>query len=155
MISKITRNTRINFYQRARYSYAIVEQKDFKEATKEFFFFDRAKLNAKWFKKIFSPHFSIRYWSQGNYFLISDMKKNRHIELKVYLYNHKYEAVEKLNGIIAIDRLDQSIQALNDWTNEELNFDCKLREKVKALLDTLENYKHDYYLIEGINNGKR
>ena len=137
-----------NFYQIAKYSYAVVEKKDFKEGTKEFFFFDRAKLNGKWFKKIYSPHFSIQYWINGNYFLISDIEKNQHIELKVYLYNRKCEALDKLQGIIAIDRLNQSIQALDNWTNETLNVDCKLREKVKALLDTLEDYKHDYRLIE-------
>ena len=148
MISKQVRNTRINFYQRARYSYAIVEQRDFKEATKEFFFFDRGTLNAKWFKEIFSPHFTIQYFNQLNYFIIADIVKNKHIELRVYLYNHKMEAQEKLTGLIARDKLNQSIQALNDWTNETLNVDCKLREKVKALLDTLEDYKNDYYKVK-------
>ena len=148
MRSKQVRNTRINFYQRARYSYAVVEQTDFKENTKDFFFFDRGKLNNKWFKKTFSPHFAIQYFSQLNDFVVSDIYKNKHIEFRVYLYNHKYEALEKLHGLIAIDRLEQSIQVLNDWTNETLNVDCKLREKVKALLDILEDYKNDYYLVE-------
>lgn len=150
--SRNERITRVGFYQRARYSYAIVVKENIKEDTKEFTYFERGQLKAKWIKKIFSPHFNLmKFKAQNKYWLEEEPKnkttKNQHIVLHVYFYNHGYEAYEILMGMIAIYRLNQSIDCLNDWINESLNVDCKLREKVKALLDLIDSYKTNYDLV--------
>lgn len=145
--NKTERVTRIGFYQRARYSYAIVVKENMKENTKEFTYFKRGKLSAKWIKKIFSPHFNLMKLKQQNKYWLEDTTKNQDIVLHIYFYNYGNEAHDILMGMIAKDRLDQTIQTLNDWTNETLNTDCELREKVKALLDIIDSYKADYELV--------
>lgn len=152
--SKEVINTRSLFYIRARYSYAVVIKENIKENTKEFMIFDPGKLNAKWLKKIYSPHFTIVYYIKDNKFVIGDSiigesNKNKHIFLNVHFYKNSPEAYDFLVGQIAIDRLNQSIDCLNDWVNESLNVDPdKLREKVKALLDMIDNYTSQYKLVK-------
>lgn len=146
--SKSERITRVGFYQRARYSYAVVEKENIANKTKEFIFFERGKFKNKWIKKLYSPHFKILYSHNCNKFRLGDITKNKEIILSVYFYIDRPEAMEKLLGLIAKDRLDQAIQTLNDWTNETLNVDCKLREKVKALLDTIDNYEDNYEVVK-------
>lgn len=143
------RNVRSLFYIRAKYSFAIVVKEDMKERTKEFIFFDRAKLTNKWIKEIFSPHFDIHTYPFQNRFIVSDKEKNQHIVLNVYFFNYSYVAYDFLTGMIAINTLNQSIESLNEWVNESLNVDPdKLREKVKALLDMIDSYPSNYKLVK-------
>lgn len=152
--SKETINTRSLFYIRARYSYAVVVKENIKDNTKEFIFFDTGKLTNKWLKQIYSPHFTIIPYLEENKFVLGDSiigksSKNKHIFLNVYFYKNSAEAYDFLTGMIAIDRLNQSIDCLNDWVNESLNVDQdKLREKVKALLDMIDSYPSQYELVK-------
>lgn len=147
MINSKERLIRQGFYTRAKYSYAAVVKKH-KDNIREFVFFERGKLKNKWLKKILkTPHFSIYKIKEADSFWLENTK-TRDIVLEVYFYNYRYLAYGKLNGLIARDRLDQTIQTLNDWTNETLNVDCKLREKVKALLDTIDNYVDSYEVVK-------
>lgn len=147
-------NARSLFYIRARYSYAVVIKENIKENTKEFMIFDPGKLNNKWLKELYSPHFTIVPYLQENKFVLGDSiigksSKNKHIFLNVYFYKNSAEAYDFLTGMIAIDRLNQSIDCLNDWINESLNVDQdKLREKVKALLDMVADYTRHYKLVK-------
>lgn len=142
------RNTRSLFYIRARYSYAVVEKENIIDNTKEYIFFHPGKLNNKWLKELYSPHFTIISYPQDNKFVIGDNIKSKNIYLNVYFYKNSPEAYDKLKGMIAIDRLNQSIDCLNDWVNGSLNVDPnKLREKVKALLDMIDSYIADYELV--------
>ena len=51
--------------------------------------------------------------------------------------------------MIAIDRLNQRIDCLDEWVNESLNVDPnKLREKVKALIDMVGDYPRHYKLVK-------
>lgn len=151
---KENRNARILFYIRARYSYAVVVKENIKDNTKEFIFFDPGKLNAKWLKKLYSPHFTIIPYLNENKFVLGDSiigesSKNKHIFLNVYFYKNSPEAYDFLVGQIAINTLNQSIDCLNDWINESLNVDpTKLREKVKALLDMVSDYTMHYKLVK-------
>lgn len=148
IFTEATRHTRSLFYVRAKYSYAVVEKENIKDHTKEYIFFDPKKLTNKWLKQLYSPHFLIIYYPQDNKFIISDINNN-HIYLNVYFYKNSAEAYDKLTGMIAIDRLNQSIDCLNDWVNESLNVDpTKLREKVKALLDMIDSYPSQYKLVK-------
>ena len=132
IFNEATRHTRSLFYIRAKYSYAVVEKENIKDHTKEYIFFDPKKLTAKWLKQLYSPHFLIIYYPQDNKFIISDIN-NQGLYLNVYFYKNSPEAYDKLTGMIAIDRLNQSIDCLNEWINESLNVDQdQLREKVKA-----------------------
>lgn len=143
------RNIRSLFYIRARYSYVVVVKENIAERTKEFIFFEPGKLNNKWLKKLYSPHFTIIPYLKENKFVLGDNTKNKHIFLNVYFYKNSPEAYDFLTGMIAIDRLNQSIECLNDWVNESLNVDQdKLREKVKALLDMIDSYPSHYKLVK-------
>lgn len=145
-IQRNNKITRIGFYQRARYSYAIVVKNN-KDNTREFFTFQRGKLNNKWLKKVLkTPHFDIDKMKAVDKFWLEDSNK-RDMYLEVYFFKYSPEAHDKLMGLIAIDRLDQTVQLLDEWINESLNVDCKLREKVKALLDTIDSYKADYEIV--------
>ena len=147
IFNEATRHTRSLFYIRAKYSYAVVEKENIADNTKEYIFFDPKKLTNKWLKELYSPHFLIIYYPQDNKFIISD--SNNKIYLNVYFYKNSAEAYDKLTGMIAINRLNQSIDCLNEWVNESLNVDpTKLREKVKALLDMIDNYVADYKLVK-------
>ena len=147
-------NARSLFYIRARYSYAVVIKENIKDNTKEFMIFDPGKLNAKWLKQLYSPHFTIIPYLNENKFVLGDSiigesNKNKHIFLNVYFYKNLPEAYDFLTGMIAIDRLNQSIDCLNDWINESFNVDPdKLREKVKALLDMVSDYTMHYKLVK-------
>ena len=148
------RNARSLFYIRARYSFAVVIKENIKDNTKEFMIFDPGKLNAKWLKQLYSPHFTIIPYLNENKFVLGDSiigesNKNKHIFLNVYFYKNLPEAYDFLVGQIAINTLNQSIDCLNDWVNESLNVDPdKLREKVKALLDMIEYYPSNYKLVK-------
>lgn len=148
------RNTRSLFYIRARYSYAVVIKENIKDNTKEFMIFDPGKLNNKWLKKLYSPHFTIIPYLKDNKFVIGDSiigesSKNKHIFLNVHFYKNSPEAYDFLVGQIAINTLNQSIDCLNDWVNESLNVDPnQLREKVKALLDMIGDYTRHYKLVK-------
>ena len=147
IFNEATRHTRSLFYIRAKYSYAVVEKENIKDHTKEYIFFDPKKLTNKWLKELYSPHFLIIYYTQDNKFIISD--SNNKTYLNVYFYKNSAEAYDKLTGMIAIDRLNQSIDCLNEWVNESLNVDpTKLREKVKALLDMVGDYPRHYKLVK-------
>ena len=152
--SKEVINTRSLFYIRARYSFAVVIKENIKDNTKEFMIFDPGKLNAKWLKQLYSPHFTIIPYLNENKFVLGDSiigesNKNKHILLNVYFYKNLPEAYDFLTGMIAIDRLNQSIDCLNDWINESFNVDPdKLREKVKALLDMVSDYTMHYKLVK-------
>ena len=99
-------------------------------------------------KQLYSPHFLIIYYPQDNKFIISDIN-NQGIYLNVYFYKNSPEAYDKLTGMIAIDRLNQSIDCLNEWINESLNVDQdQLREKVKALIDMVGDYPRHYKLVK-------
>lgn len=143
------RNTRSLFYIRARYSYAVVEKENIIDNTKEYIFFYPGKLNNKWLKELYSPHFTIIPYLKDNKFVIGDNIKSKNIYLNVYFYKNSPEAYTFLTGIIARDRLNQSIDCLNDWVNGSLNVDQdKLREKVKALLDMIDSYTSQYKLVK-------
>lgn len=148
------RNTRSLFYIRARYSYAVVVKENIKDNIKEFMIFDPGKLTNKWLKQLYSPKFTIIPYLKENKFVLGDSiigksSKNKHIFLNVYFYNNSQEAYDFLTGMIAINTLNQSIDCLNDWVNESLNVDQdKLREKVKALLDMIDNYPANYKLVK-------
>ena len=148
IFNEATRHTRSLFYIRAKYSYAVVEKENIADNTKEYIFFDPKKLTNKWLKELYSPHFLIIYYPQDNKFIISDIN-NQGIYLNVYFYKNSPEAYDKLTGMIAIDRLNQSIDCLNEWVNESLNVDpTKLREKVKALIDMVGDYPRQYKLVK-------
>lgn len=143
------RHTRSLFYVRARYSYAVVEKENIIDNTKEYIFFYPGKLNNKWLKELYSPHFTIIPYLKENKFVLGDNIKSKNIYLNVYFYKNSQEAYNFLTGIIARDRLNQSLDCLSDWVNESLNVDpTKLREKVKALLDMIDSYPSQYELVK-------